>query len=64
MSKLVKVEFVCCFNNDDTTTKEASVPENDIVWVATQFAEINGILVKAYVDDVEVYEHDARIKEI
>uniref|UniRef100_A0AB38Z2H4 Antitoxin n=1 Tax=Escherichia phage fDHCT2 TaxID=3075956 RepID=A0AB38Z2H4_9CAUD len=64
MSKLVKVKFVCCFNNGDTTTKEASVRENDIVWVTTQFAEVNSILVKAYVDDVEVYEHDARIEEI
>ncbi|QPI13459.1 translational repressor protein [Salmonella phage vB_SalM_ABTNLsp5] len=64
MSKLVKVKFVCCFNNGDTTTKEASVRENDIVWVTTQFAEVNGILVKAYVDDVEIYEHDARIEEI
>ncbi|AEN93817.1 Dmd discriminator of mRNA degradation [Escherichia phage WG01] len=64
MSESIKVKFVGHFANGDTATKEASVRENDIVWVATQFAEVNSILVKAYVDDVEVYEHDARIEEI
>lgn len=62
MSKLTKVTFIGWFKNDNMFTKDImlSGDREEIEWVAVQLAEVNNALVKAFVNDEEVFEADFR----
>ncbi|UPW37750.1 zinc ribbon domain-containing protein [Escherichia phage vB_EcoM_ESCO10] len=67
MYKLENVVFIGWFENGNMFTKETALDVSDqsmIEWATSQFAEINKALVKAFVNDVKVFESDWRKEEI
>ncbi|XAO54507.1 Dmd discriminator of mRNA degradation [Yersinia phage vB_YenM_P8] len=65
MEEFAKVVFIGWFENGSMFTKEIRMDITDkehIMWATMQFAEINKALVKAFVNDVKVFECDWRSK--
>lgn len=65
MYKLENVVFIGWFENGNMFTKEIRMDISDkdhINWTTMQFAEVNKALVKAFVNDVKVFECDWRSK--
>lgn len=67
MENMAKVLFIGWFENGNMFTKEVTMDVSDkdqILWVTSQFAEVNKALVEAFVDDKKVFESDWRKEEI
>lgn len=65
MEEFAKVVFIGWFENDSMFTKEIRMDISDkehIMWATMSFAEVNKALVKAFVNDVKVFECDWRNK--
>ena len=66
MYKLENVLFIGWFENGNMFTKETALDVSDqnmIEWVTVQYAEVNKALVKAFVNDNQVFECGYRSNE-